>query len=514
MTKHKYYAVHNGREGTKIYTTWEETKANTSRFSGAIHKSFRSLPEARAWLLGVADAAAADASPSYTYPGTQSGLPLASQPEPMTQEGASQIPVPPILVKEEQVDEWPDEEFFHDNMEVDDRTLVDIPRPAPQSQRDVPMSEPTQPTAKPPIPIPVPPSVPGPAPEIKLSADQQRVLDMVKRGDSVFFTGSAGTGKSVLLREIIKLRGGRPSIKLGVTASTGIASVNIGGCTLHSWAGIGLGKEDKDALVGKILGISMKAYKLDKKRRDELKRRQGQGEILTGAELAFLNAPPEERKNKVLDRWRECKTLIIDEISMIDGKLFDKLEYVGRQLRQNELPFGGIQVSTATLTFSSVIDTTYPNSSFCLAISASFPPFLTKAGRGRKFRQPSRSMPNLGRAVWDLPSFSRKSFDKRIRLSSTCSTPCDTGVWTRRPRVRSTNSPGRCGMTTVSSPPNFTLPVQKLRAPTALGCANWRDRSWSSTLGTSRAEMRTERSTLLSVSSVPSETSLCPRSCR
>lgn len=112
MTKQKFYAVHNGRGGTQIYTTWEEvrrksfdartgawferhitngqrtstdkskrmlesyTHATTalliivtcqvSRFSGAIHKSFRSLPEARAWLLGVADAAAADASPLYT----------------------------------------------------------------------------------------------------------------------------------------------------------------------------------------------------------------------------------------------------------------------------------------------------------------------------------------------------------------------------------------------------------------------------------------------------------------
>jgi ATP-dependent DNA helicase PIF1 len=76
---------------------------------------------------------------------------------------------------------------------------------------------------------------------------------MVLRGKSVFFTGSAGmylavellfiqlyqgTGKSVLLREMIrnlKLHNGKRS--LAITASTGIAAVNIGGCTLHSWAG-------------------------------------------------------------------------------------------------------------------------------------------------------------------------------------------------------------------------------------------------------------------------------------
>lgn len=122
-----------------------------------------------------------------------------------------------------------------------------------------------------------------------------------------------GTGKSVLLREIIKLRGGRPSLKLAVTASTGIASVNIGGCTLHSWAGIGLGKEDKDALVGKILGISIKGYKEDKKKRDDLWKKYKAGGEVTEQEWLFMNASPEERKNKVLDRWRECKTLILDE---------------------------------------------------------------------------------------------------------------------------------------------------------------------------------------------------------
>ncbi|KAI0823121.1 hypothetical protein BC628DRAFT_1455370 [Trametes gibbosa] len=68
----------------------------------------------------------------------------------------------------------------------------------------------------------------------------------------------------------------------------------------------------------------MKGYKIDKKKRDELRKKSKRGEQLTEEEREFMNASPEERKNKVLDRWRECQTLIIDEISMIDGKLFDK----------------------------------------------------------------------------------------------------------------------------------------------------------------------------------------------
>ena len=44
------------------------------------------------------------------------------------------------------------------------------------------------------------------------------------------------------------------------------------------------------------------------------------------------------------DRWRRAKVLIIDEVSMLDGELFDKLEYIGRAMRQDRRPFGGIQV--------------------------------------------------------------------------------------------------------------------------------------------------------------------------
>ena len=154
----------------------------------------------------------------------------------------------------------------------------------------------------------------GPVRDFQLSPDQLYVLSKVKNGESVFFTGSAGTGKSVLLREIIKACGGRPSMKLAVTASTGIASVNIGGCTLHSWAGIGLGKEDKDALVGKILGMSRHAYKQDQAMRKQLWAKKARGEQLTGDEEAFLRTDPQDTaKSKPLDRWKQVKTLIIDE---------------------------------------------------------------------------------------------------------------------------------------------------------------------------------------------------------
>jgi ATP-dependent DNA helicase PIF1 len=89
-----------------------------------------------------------------------------------------------------------------------------------------------------------------------LSDEQRGVLDaVVEKGKSIFFTGSAGTGKSVLMREIIKkLRDKyrREPDRVAVTASTGLAACNIEGVTLHSFAGIGLGKEAVPELVKKV----------------------------------------------------------------------------------------------------------------------------------------------------------------------------------------------------------------------------------------------------------------------
>lgn len=76
---------------------------------------------------------------------------------------------------------------------------------------------------------------------IHLSKEQERVLDLVvNQGKSVFFTGPAGTGKSVLMRAIItqlRAKHARDRERVAVTASTGLAACNIGGITLHSFSG-------------------------------------------------------------------------------------------------------------------------------------------------------------------------------------------------------------------------------------------------------------------------------------
>lgn len=96
----------------------------------------------------------------------------------------------------------------------------------------------------------------GKATGVYLSDEQRAVREaVVDGGKSIFFTGSAGTGKSVLMREIIKaLRNKyrREPDRVAVTASTGLAACNIEGVTLHSFAGIGLGKEAVPELVKKV----------------------------------------------------------------------------------------------------------------------------------------------------------------------------------------------------------------------------------------------------------------------
>ena len=144
-------------------------------------------------------------------------------------------------------------------------------------------------------------------PRTILSDEQKHILDVVvDKGKSVFFTGAAGTGKSVLMRAIIhKFRDNfkREPDRVAVTASTGLAACNIEGMTLHSFAGIGLGRDPATELVKRI-----------------------------------------KRNGSLKQRWMRTKVLVIDEVSMVDGDLFDKLETIARLVRGNGRPFGGIQV--------------------------------------------------------------------------------------------------------------------------------------------------------------------------
>ncbi|XP_044781053.2 ATP-dependent DNA helicase PIF1 isoform X3 [Bubalus bubalis] len=133
----------------------------------------------------------------------------------------------------------------------------------------------------------------------ELSKEQAAVLRAVLKGQSIFFTGSAGTGKSYLLKRIL---GSLPPTGTVATASTGVAACHIGGTTLHAFAGIG----------------------------------SGQAPL---AQCVALAQRPGVRQG-----WLNCQRLVIDEISMVEADLFDKLEAVARAVRQQNKPFGGIQL--------------------------------------------------------------------------------------------------------------------------------------------------------------------------
>ncbi|CAI2192707.1 4478_t:CDS:2 [Funneliformis geosporum] len=138
-----------------------------------------------------------------------------------------------------------------------------------------------------------------------LNEEQKNVFCLaVKEKVNLFFTGAAGTGKSFLLKKLITaLKSAYGEKSVAVTALTGIAANNINGRTLHSFAGIGLGSEPLPELVKRIQ---------DSKRDQK--------------------------------RWQEVKVLIIDEISMLDGDLLDSLEFIARIVRNNQQPFGGLQL--------------------------------------------------------------------------------------------------------------------------------------------------------------------------
>ncbi|MGM8897694.1 MULTISPECIES: AAA family ATPase [unclassified Psychrobacter] len=134
---------------------------------------------------------------------------------------------------------------------------------------------------------------------------QSSALDILKTGQNVFLTGSAGSGKTYTLNQYINyLRARR--VPVAVTASTGIAATHMNGTTIHSWSGIGI--------------------------KDEL----------TDRDLTNLS-----RKQFLADRLKDTAVLIIDEISMLHAKQLNLVSQVLKYVRKNDKAFGGIQVVVA-----------------------------------------------------------------------------------------------------------------------------------------------------------------------
>jgi ATP-dependent DNA helicase PIF1 len=152
-----------------------------------------------------------------------------------------------------------------------------------------------------------------------LTDQQLAVIEHLLEGENLFLTGGGGVGKSYLLSVIYtefpglkkkmfaaKNPGSIAKLpRIQMCAMTGCAALLLGhkAKTLHSWAGIGLGKGSVSELYVKI-----------------------------------------RRNQKSMKNWLCTDLLIIDEVSMMTAELLDKLNEIGKKVRGNKKPFGGIQV--------------------------------------------------------------------------------------------------------------------------------------------------------------------------
>lgn len=141
----------------------------------------------------------------------------------------------------------------------------------------------------------------------QLDSDQQLALNDMTHGANVFLTGGGGTGKSKVL-EIFKdyYRKRYPEDwkkYLAVTSTTGSSALLVGGTTIHSFSGIGIGKDDDDKILNNL-----------------------------------------SKRRFIVKNWKQLRVLIIDEISMLTPRMFSLIYKLAQIIRKDMRPFGGIQV--------------------------------------------------------------------------------------------------------------------------------------------------------------------------
>ena len=138
----------------------------------------------------------------------------------------------------------------------------------------------------------------------QLSIEQEYALQQYEDGHNLLITGPGGTGKSFLIQQMIA-SSELHNKKYQVCAMTGCAAIllNCGATTIHSWSGIKIP-------------------------------RQSNAEIITNI----------KNNKKVAAKWRSTSILILDEVSMLSKKIFELLDGIGKAVRNNDKPFGGIQL--------------------------------------------------------------------------------------------------------------------------------------------------------------------------
>ncbi|MSP85701.1 MAG: helicase, partial [Flavobacteriaceae bacterium] len=132
---------------------------------------------------------------------------------------------------------------------------------------------------------------------------------------SLFLTGKAGTGKTTLLKEIIKTT----HKNTVVVAPTGIAALNAGGVTIHSMFQLPFGGFIPDNLSPHF-SDSVKF---------ETKTTLVRHFKMSGLKKAVI---------------RNMELMVIDEVSMLRADLLDAIDFMMQSIRKKKAPFGGVQV--------------------------------------------------------------------------------------------------------------------------------------------------------------------------
>ena len=137
-----------------------------------------------------------------------------------------------------------------------------------------------------------------------LHINQLQVIESFINGENIFMSGPGGTGKTHVIQILQKLCQ-KHKKNFQITALTGCAALllDCNAKTIHSWSGISTAKEsDINYYIKKL------------------------------------------KKNKKHLNWKIIDVLIIDEVSMMSKKIFNILDQIGKILRENDRPFGGIQL--------------------------------------------------------------------------------------------------------------------------------------------------------------------------
>lgn len=130
----------------------------------------------------------------------------------------------------------------------------------------------------------------------------------------IFLTGKAGTGKTTFLKYIVE----HTYKNTVIAAPTGIAAINAGGVTLHSFLQLPFG-----TFIPDNIPLSSSESRINT------------------PQTLFQNSKFNANKRKLI---QELELLIIDEVSMLRADLLDCIDHTLRYLRKKQQPFGGLQI--------------------------------------------------------------------------------------------------------------------------------------------------------------------------